>query len=513
MANGGLFQLISNDGKQDKMLMATDFLTDRLKKIRAIRMNDPSIEDKMPTLADIERTHVLFVSAHFKPFAAMAYEYNKVRPTGQTLYGSQVTFSIPQFGDFFGDMCLHVILTAPVLTQNGSGVANQCYGRWVDFPGQNLCQKVSFSVNGNPLDEYTSDVYNMYQQFRVNVNKTLGWNRCVGQQNPISGFVAQDATGQSLPTVATQTWQQVCSITTGPQTPVAVPGGLEMFIPLLFWFNLDPRLAIPSVSIPYGQRFININLQSFNNMFTVITRGNGTVTLTPSTIDTCELYINNLFVNPEIHDIFIKRIGFNLIRVHRLQTNNVNVASYQQLLQNLKWPIETVYVGLQPSGPNGNTAFNVTNGQFAADNWHVYNAATLVQYQDTKSYNGGASYSNPLNVYAYTPTIDNLSVTAHGVKLYDAFPSGFFNSYIPTTYGEDHIKTPYDTGLLMITFNLYPGSYQPSGHVNLSRAREFYLTYISSYVNSNNPANLIVLGTAINFLLIADGGAVLRYTT
>lgn len=35
--------------------------------------------DPTPTLVDIERTHILFVNAHFKPFAAIGYEYNKVR--------------------------------------------------------------------------------------------------------------------------------------------------------------------------------------------------------------------------------------------------------------------------------------------------------------------------------------------------------------------------------------------------------------------------------------------------
>ena len=66
----------------------------------------------------------------------------------------------------------------------------------------------------------------------------------------------------------------------------------------------------------------------------------------------------------------------------------------------------------------------------------------------------------------------------------------------------------------MITFCLYPGSYQPSGHVNVSRAREFYLQYWSEgAVSSEDPADLIIVASAINFLLISDGSAVLRYST
>lgn len=35
--------------------------------------------------------------------------------------------------------------------------------------------------------------------------------------------------------------------------------------------------------------------------------------------------------------------------------------------------------------------------------------------------------------------------------------------------------TPTDNGLMMVNFALHPGDYQPSGHFNVSRAREFYL--------------------------------------
>ena len=101
MATGGVFQLITNDGKQDRMLMATQMLRNRLESIRAKRRADPSISDETPTLLDIERTHVLFTNAHFKPFVALGYEYNKVNAgSGTVQLGGEVQFSIPQFGDY-----------------------------------------------------------------------------------------------------------------------------------------------------------------------------------------------------------------------------------------------------------------------------------------------------------------------------------------------------------------------------------------------------------------------------
>jgi hypothetical protein len=67
----------------------------------------------------------------------------------------------------------------------------------------------------------------------------------------------------------------------------------------------------------------------------------------------------------------------------------------------------------------------------------------------------------------------------------------------------------------MMNFNFYPGDHQPSGHINLSRAREFYLKYSSTNgrISNTNRVDLICLSDAINFLLVKDGSAILRYST
>ena len=76
---------------------------------------------------------------------------------------------------------------------------------------------------------------------------------------------------------------------------------------------------------------------------------------------------------------------------------------------------------------------------------------------------------------------------------------------MPYAYGGSSLETPTDTGALFINFALFPRSYQPSGHINVSRAREFYIQYFSSYCTSNTPCNLIAVAVCINFLLVTDG--------
>jgi hypothetical protein len=78
MATGGIFTIITNDGKQDRMLMATALLHDRLASIHGAKLmanratyGSSILSDdvrNLPSLLDIEKTHILFTNAHFKPY-------------------------------------------------------------------------------------------------------------------------------------------------------------------------------------------------------------------------------------------------------------------------------------------------------------------------------------------------------------------------------------------------------------------------------------------------------------
>ena len=107
--------------------------------------------------------------------------------------------------------------------------------------------------------------------------------------------------------------------------------------------------------------------------------------------------------------------------------------------------------------------------------------------------------------------IDTFALETHAVELYHVNPAAFYNTYIPYRYGDYAVSAPIDIGAYMATFNLYPGSYQPSGHINLSRSREFYFIYTSSILSPIVTGTLHIIAIAINFLLIAEGQVALRY--
>ncbi len=713
MSAGGVFTLIANEGRTDRLLLATALLNQRIHDIKCARRRAGKA-DCFPTLVDIERTHVLFMNAHYKPFVAIGYEYNKVKvQNGVPNFDTEVVFSIPQFGDFFYDIVAHVKFNqwgtagdntpqqitnvdssgatiVPSWTANafnqgvgldangfanyyrlvrydGKLLANGGIGtnrvgagssdvpnssqrqfvnlvRWVEYPANRFFEQVWFNVNNNPLDEYNSIANVMHQKFCVQPNKETGYNRMCGQEvahdgwsgaknvnvlrsdngatsatnwldasttaapnprtattlgsaitnaqqgdnfdeNGVAGTVAQ--TLGTLPVGDPIIARYLHRIADGPQTPKEVQPPLEIMHRLNFWFNEDVRLAVPSVSIPYGQRYIHMRLAKVQNMavqesglyvehvktsmglMALGTSGGGlnTYAYGPTvasatarsvarsesefypyliglandalTIQNMELYINNIFVNPEIHDIFIRRIGFTLIRVHRTATISVSeTGAGEKLLSQLKWPIEYMFVGMRPK-------WNIsTQNRWMWRDWHrmskvdtgffpdegssvdMYSAHEFNNTASTTTAAPVAAATNAIHAYRLTKkdvmkttfafetdTVDSIRIQAHGITLYDFFNNIFYNSYLPFQYGGQNLRTPEDKGAFFISFCLFPRSYQPSGHLNVSRAREFYLSWTSSYLTSTKTADLLIVASALNFLLISDGSAVLRYST
>lgn len=237
------------------------------------------------------------------------------------------------------------------------------------------------------------------------------------------------------------------------------------------------------------------------------------------------------------HDIYIKRIGFSLIRVHRLQRENVQCPSEDKLLSQLKWPVETIYVGAQPTFNTKSQNLNQHRDWHRLTRLHdehVYEkshtTAALTARADTVQAGSQADLldqgivgCNCVKIekdFVYgksEKTIDRLKVAAHGIPIYNDFPAEFFSNYSPYIWGGRNIATPEDVGALMVNFCLYPGTYQPSGHLNISRAREFFVQYTSSYIGRTDASNgaedyplaagesvrdavLLFLAIAINFL-------------
>ena len=589
MSSGGIFKLLANDGVQDKLLMASDYLRFRIRHISTMNKkklckygmsHDLDLNNSwIPDMHMISKTHVIFVNNSYKPFVATGFEYNKIQAGGMVNFGSTVEFSVPTFGDYINDMVVHVKLSGL------KAVSVEDRVRYVSLLGHKLFKQVSFKINNNPLDNYFSDDYNSYLQFNVPPHKRIGWLRNMGQEIPNLAYLTADPTYDLH--------RELRWFGDGNQTFKQSHDEIDLWIPLLFWFK-DAHSSLPNAAIPFGQTNISIDLANVSELVGFADYGGGGAYVSP-TIQQMELYMNNIFMNQEVVGLLMKKFGFSLIRVHGRHTQTLSSRNDSILLNKLKWPTETLYVAFRPTS-------NSTLSQY----WHksaaltamdikvpvaaknttlttVGNVSTVIPPTSTTAqlvqtsgpvlslvddfYNGysitvtgGATFSltNPvlnryivsdyvgatqvvtiegswntnnvpnasttyelfthqvaINVarfYKETPTVSTIELKAHGISIFRETDESFYNSYLPYRFGES-TNTPNDRGWYRINFGMNPGKYQPSGHINLSRVREFYLKYTSKYISPSTKVEMIVLADLINFLLIKDGSAVLRYST
>lgn len=119
MTSLGQFLLANNRGPFDDLLTRKQLLKRNIDIIIEKRKND-GLEgaDILPTLADIEATHVIIPRNAFKPYVPVASQYVKVTDSsGVVEWDSHISFTISHSGDFLWDSFLYINTNAMLATK------------------------------------------------------------------------------------------------------------------------------------------------------------------------------------------------------------------------------------------------------------------------------------------------------------------------------------------------------------------------------------------------------------
>lgn len=507
MSTGGVFRILSNEGPQEELTTNKEFLERRLKEIKAAKINylrqqNPGIsvealekrkQEWSVLLGEVEKSHLLFVHSTYKPFVDFANEYSSTPPSrGTPQFGQSFSFVIPTIGEFINDAVVYVRLTGLSATSALDKV------RYFEMLGHRLMKRTAFCVANSEFDYYTSDVMNALYQFEVLPNKRDSYLRNIGQEVPTSGLLTADP--------ATDEYREYRYFGEGPQTFKRTHSTVEMWIPLLFWFS-NIKTALPNFLLPKNQAEVKIDLESDTNLIAYADYGGGGNYTAPSI--SCNLYVNHIFLVPHVHDIFIRNFGHQLIRVHRIHTQKLVANEGEVKLANIKWSVESIYFGFRP-------AANLTHSQ----KWH--RNTVITERTSRQAIVTGASSIQVSNAtyYAEANPIAKAELKASGNVLVPLIEPEFYNQYMSYRYGKNSICSP-SIGWYCYHFAFEPGIYQPTGLLNASRVREFYLHYISGvnsatnvpYINNSAETDLIIIAKCINFIRFDKNSASLQFIT
>lgn len=453
-----------------------------------------NLQNVNATYDDVRDTHAFFINTTFKPLVSIAYGYSTSSTTPLPLFGSSTRIKVPIYGDFITDQALHIRLSSLESIHKDNRV------RWFDFIGHRMIKEVRLIMDGVVLDRYGTEEMEMYYRFHVSKDQKIGWMRCVGQETPRIGTFLQDPEKQMV--------REQKVIFDGLQTPKRVHDETDLYIPLLFWYNLDPAFAISNWNISFDKFFVEIEFADYTECVASIDYAGDGGKYVPPKIVACDLITNHVYTTPEVAELFKHRTQFSIIRVHK-RVERILIKPFDMVnISDIKHAVESLYVRFRPT-------INELN-ENRAELWRLNDVATYKEIKYASIINTAGTTSlayTPVYYYETTPAVDTISIASNGSTIYDANPGVFYNSYIPLRFGGERIMTPADEGAYLMTFSIYPGEAQPSGYLNFSQSREQYIGYTSSYISSDHPVTIAVCATCINFLILTAGSMSIRYAT
>jgi hypothetical protein len=496
--SGAIFQFFANNGKQDQILRRTDAFNNLMSSVHtqldtAAASKSQSFASYEPALSYVAKKFFVPIYRVYKPFMQVYNQYlTNHQKSGKPNFGARTTFTLAQVGHFISDCYLQ-------LTMSSFEADNRLQDkvRWVTFPGARIMKETRFLVNGNELDKYYAEDYIRYYNFNVGADKKDSWKRCMGEQIPYTATLVPD------PRV--DQFVELRRFAEGPQTFKQTQDLLRLTIPLLFWFR-KTSCAFPNGSVNHGQVNIECNLEEVENMIALGNiSGTGSINTPPKILD-ATLIVNHLYVDMSIISLYVGRYATTMARIHLHTTKVLNTGSDRIWLNDLKFPVEVMYFGFRPQA----------NAQ-SSQTWNQFSELTLREVDQAVISNFPLPTSNNLviNVAQYNvprPVVDRIGFRSNDLVLLDEVNIDVLSHASHFRDGNMNLVSPEDPGWYVYGFNQSTAD-NPSGHINLSKQREFYLDYHSETITPTNPATLLMFATAIAFVLYSDNSASLRYST
>ena len=222
---------------------------------------------------------ITFFKVVYRRHTNFAVESIEQTFNGQADFGKRVTATISRNGDLIQQMYLEVI--APAVT--GPADPNWTYGF-----GNALVKQAEIEIGGQLIDRQYGDWMNIWTELTTPEGKRAGYDNMVGNK----ALTADNNQGGAI----------------SAEFP------LRFYVPLQFWFNRNPGLALPLIALQYHEVKLNLELRNLSELV------NGTDNVTPSsTVGLgCKLYVDYIYLDTDerrrfaqvSHEYLIEQVQF-----------------------------------------------------------------------------------------------------------------------------------------------------------------------------------------------------------
>jgi len=173
---------------------------------------------------------ITFFKVVYRRHTNFALESIEQTFTGSTDLGKSVSCVISRNGDLVSGIHLQVKL--PTLDASGGGPQGKVT-EYIDSVGHALIQSAEVEIGGQKIDKHYGEWLDVWDELTKTSEKEAGYNNMVGKGD-VSGS------------------RHI--------------GGTELYVPLQFWFNRNPGLALPLIALQYHEVKILIKFRALADL-------------------------------------------------------------------------------------------------------------------------------------------------------------------------------------------------------------------------------------------------------
>jgi len=422
-------------------------------------------------------------------FATESMRLNFNRTTMNIAENTTLICKIDRNADMLQNM--YFAMTIPSIPKRNANGKEKF--KFVQNLGEVIIDNYYITIGGNIVDKQYGEWLHIWNELSLSSDKRYGYSKLIGNIADI--FAPDDHSTNGLQDGDIQVFER------------------RIYVPLLFWFNKIPGLALPLISLQYHQIEVHIELRPLIDIFTLGSSRTITsaATTRKPTVSDCLRYFtvnsNAIHIDPYIETNYIfldtnERKYFaknsqeylieqvNRISFNNLKNNNLLTLDVHNPVKEFIWVI-------------GRNDRSVENRWFDFTDWETVKI-------------GITGLPNPKvgDVKKYTESSVNGEIMKsarflfNGLDRMEAKDNYYFNIIQPYQH---HTHIPSTPGIYVYSFSLNPENYQPSGSCNMSKINK-----VQMYVDVNEPVpdtsgnikyayDMTLYSINYNFLKITSG--------
>ncbi|NBT46791.1 MAG: hypothetical protein EBT07_03075 [Actinobacteria bacterium] len=436
---------------------------------------------------------ITFFKVVYRRHTNFAMEAIEQTFNGSANFGKKVQCTISRNGDLIHRVYLQATLPQVQLASTDPSGAQF---RWLNWVGHNLINNVYIEIGGQQIDKHYGDWLQIWNELSQEAGKQAGYADMVGNVPQLVNLLVQGGEGCDSP----------CAANTEPLTSAVAANcapEYTLYVPLQFWFNRNPGLALPLIALQYHEVKVWLEFNQLSNLCWDSAGTNGPVIsrVASAGLVSASLYVDYIYLDTDERRRFAQVSHEYLIEQLQFTGGESVTSSANKIKLNFNHPTkELVWVVQRDSFVACDGTMNAYKGlqPFNYSDW--FDRSVLESGYSVTRVEGMAG-SNP---------VVTAKIQLNGHDRFDEREGRYFNLVQPYQH---HTNIPA-VGINVYSFALKPEEHQPSGTCNFSRIDNatLILTLSNNTVGAALSAQVRVYAVNYNVLRIMSGMGGLAYS-